>query len=115
MSDSSLRLNVAGDENWAVDRGAVVSHRGAAPDGSGFFYPPTVLAGLDEGIFGPVGPLVVWRDLDELLAAATRRSPDLAAYVYAELAEALPIGAALEAGMVGRRERRCDRGGSLPS
>jgi succinate-semialdehyde dehydrogenase/glutarate-semialdehyde dehydrogenase len=92
----------------AVDRGAVVSHRSAAPDGPGYFYPPTVLTGLDardplldQEIFGPVAPIVVWRDLDDVLAAANGTESGLASYVYAELSEALRLGEALEAGMVG--------------
>jgi succinate-semialdehyde dehydrogenase/glutarate-semialdehyde dehydrogenase len=92
----------------AVNRGATISHHGHAPEGSGYFYPPTVLTGLhaadpllDQEIFGPVAPVVVWRGLDELLAAANKTEFGLAAYVYAELAEALHIGEALEAGMVG--------------
>lgn len=92
----------------AVARGTLESHRGAAPDGRGHFYPPTVLTGVEardpllgREIFGPVAPIVVWRDLDEVLAAANATESGLAAYVYAELAEALHIGQALEAGMVG--------------
>ena len=107
ISAKALR-GVRGLVDAAVDRGAVISHRGAAPEGPGYFYPPTVLTGLDasdplldQEIFGPVAPIVVWRDLDELLAAANATESGLAAYVYAELAEALHIGEALEAGMVG--------------
>ena len=56
---------------------------------------------LDQEIFGPVAPIVVWRDVDELLRAVNSTELGLAAYVYAELAEALRIAEALEAGMVG--------------
>ena len=99
---------VRGLVSEAVDRGAVVSHQGETPQGPGHFYPPTVLTGLDAGdpmldqeIFGPVAPIVVWRDVDELLRAVNSTELGLAAYVYAELAEALRIAEALEAGMVG--------------
>jgi succinate-semialdehyde dehydrogenase/glutarate-semialdehyde dehydrogenase len=95
----------------AVERGAVIAHRATAPAGpgsTGHFYPPLVLTGvaaddplLREEIFGPVAPIVVWHDLDELLATVNDTEFGLAAYVFGELAEALKIGEALDAGMVG--------------
>jgi succinate-semialdehyde dehydrogenase/glutarate-semialdehyde dehydrogenase len=92
----------------AVERGAVIAHRAPIPAGNGYFYPPTVLTGLPsddpllgEEIFGPVVPVVVWREPGELLAAANGTEFGLAAYVFGELAEALKLGEALDAGMVG--------------
>lgn len=93
----------------AVGRGATIAHRATVPEGSsGHFYPPLVLTGLSaddpllgEEIFGPVAPIVVWNDLEELLATVNDTEYGLAAYVFGELAEALRIGEALEAGMVG--------------
>jgi succinate-semialdehyde dehydrogenase/glutarate-semialdehyde dehydrogenase len=43
----------------------------------------------------------VWNDLDELLAGVNDTEFGLAAYVFGELAEALKVGEALDAGMVG--------------
>jgi succinate-semialdehyde dehydrogenase/glutarate-semialdehyde dehydrogenase len=61
----------------AVARGARVLTGGARPPGRGFFYPPTVLTGVDhtmrvmrEETFGPVLPIRVVRDLDEAIALA---------------------------------------------
>ena len=92
----------------AVERGAVIAHRAPVPAGDGYFYPPTVLTGLPgddpllgEEIFGPVVPIVVWREPSELLAVANGTEFGLAAYVFGELAEALKLGEALDAGMVG--------------
>ncbi|WP_250031415.1 NAD-dependent succinate-semialdehyde dehydrogenase [Paractinoplanes maris] len=92
----------------AVARGAVIAHRAPAPAGAGHFYPPTVLTGLGaddpllaEEIFGPVAPIVVWDHLAGLLAAVDNTEYGLAAYVFAELAEALRIAESLDAGMVG--------------
>ena len=92
----------------AVERGAVIAHSARVPVADGHFYPPVVLTGvpvddplLREEIFGPVAPVVVWRDVDELLAAVNDTEFGLAAYVYGELAEALRIGEAIDAGMVG--------------
>jgi succinate-semialdehyde dehydrogenase/glutarate-semialdehyde dehydrogenase len=92
----------------AVERGAVIAHHAEAPRSGGHFYPPVVLTGvpagdplLQEEIFGPVAPVVVWNDVEELLATVNDTEFGLAAYVYGELAEALKIGEALDAGMVG--------------
>ncbi|WP_459981903.1 NAD-dependent succinate-semialdehyde dehydrogenase [Nocardioides sp. AN3] len=92
----------------AVERGAVIAHQAPIPDAGGHFYPPVVLTGLSvddpllgQEIFGPVAPIVVWDDVDELLATVNDTEFGLAAYVFGELAEALKIGEALEAGMVG--------------
>jgi succinate-semialdehyde dehydrogenase/glutarate-semialdehyde dehydrogenase len=56
---------------------------------------------LQEEIFGPVAPIVVWNDLDELLESVNGTEYGLAAYVFGELGEALKIGEAIDAGMVG--------------
>ena len=92
----------------AVERGAVVAHRTPAPSGPGHFFPPTVLTGLSlrdpllrEEIFGPVAPIVVWDDVDELVRAVNDDEYGLAAYVFGELGEALRLGESLEVGMVG--------------
>ena len=51
--------------------GADVLCGGESPDGPGYFYPPTVLAGVPEGarvlgeeIFGPVAPVQTFADED---------------------------------------------------
>ena len=60
----------------AVARGAKVRPGGARPDGPGFFYPPTVLTGVDhamrvmrEETFGPVLPIMTVA-LDEAIRLA---------------------------------------------
>ncbi|WP_298806551.1 NAD-dependent succinate-semialdehyde dehydrogenase [uncultured Pseudokineococcus sp.] len=92
----------------AVDRGARLLLGGAAPDGPGCFYPPTVLADVPAGsavlaeeVFAPVAPLVVVDDDDEAVALANDTEHGLVAYVYAgELSRALRTAERLEAGMV---------------
>jgi succinate-semialdehyde dehydrogenase/glutarate-semialdehyde dehydrogenase len=93
----------------AVAAGARVSHRAALPDAPGFFYPPTVLADvapdaaiLTEELFGPVAPVVVWHDEEDLLRQVNDTEFGLAAYVFAgDLGRALRLGERIEAGMVG--------------
>ena len=61
----------------AVAKGAQALCGGAAPDGPGFYYPPTVLAGITpdmrvhtEEVFGPVATLYRVPDIDEAIELA---------------------------------------------
>ncbi|MDV3125797.1 NAD-dependent succinate-semialdehyde dehydrogenase [Mycobacterium sp. 21AC1] len=92
----------------AVDEGAVIAAQAQAPAG-GWYVAPTLLTGvapdatiLTEEIFGPVAPVVVWENEDDLLRWANGTEYGLAAYVYAgRLQDALRLGESLDAGMVG--------------
>lgn len=93
----------------AVREGARISHTAQLPDAPGYFFPPTVLADvpatatiLHEEIFGPVAPVVVWHDEEDLLRLVSDSEYGLAAYVFAgDLGRALRIAGQIEAGMVG--------------
>jgi succinate-semialdehyde dehydrogenase / glutarate-semialdehyde dehydrogenase len=93
----------------AAERGARVLTGGHALDGPGYFYAPTVLAGvpadarvLAEEIFGPVAPVATFASEDEVVGAANRTSYGLVAYLYTrDLARALRVAERLETGMVG--------------
>jgi succinate-semialdehyde dehydrogenase / glutarate-semialdehyde dehydrogenase len=93
----------------AVERGAAVLTGGRALDGPGYFYAPTVLAGvppdarvLAEEIFGPVAPVATFSTEEEALRAANRTPYGLVAYLYTrDLARALRVAEGLETGMVG--------------
>jgi acyl-CoA reductase-like NAD-dependent aldehyde dehydrogenase len=61
----------------AVAGGARILTGGRRPDGPGWFYPPTVLTGVNHGMrilreetFGPVLPIVVVKDVDEAIRLA---------------------------------------------
>lgn len=73
----------------AVSRGATVRIGGVVPPGPGFFYPATVLTGVDESMlvmqeetFGPVAPVQVVSSWEEGLERASGSSFGLAATVY---------------------------------
>jgi succinate-semialdehyde dehydrogenase/glutarate-semialdehyde dehydrogenase len=93
----------------AVAEGARISHRAELPDAPGHFYPPTVLADVPadaaitrEEIFGPVAPVTVWTDEDDLIRLVNDAELGLAAYVFAgDLGRAIRLGERIEAGMVG--------------
>jgi succinate-semialdehyde dehydrogenase/glutarate-semialdehyde dehydrogenase len=99
---------VTGLVDAAVAAGAVIAHRAEVPASAGYFYAPTVLTGvpadsplLREEIFGPVAPIVVWNDTEELLASVNDTEFGLAAYVFGEMGEALHVAERIDAGMVG--------------
>ncbi|ABL80172.1 NAD-dependent succinate-semialdehyde dehydrogenase [Nocardioides sp. XL1] len=95
--------------DFAVREGARISHQAQLPEAPGYFFPPTVLAGLApdatilrEEIFGPVAPVVVWHDEDELLELVNDTEYGLAAYVFAgDIGRAVRLGERIDAGMVG--------------
>ena len=82
---------------------------GKAIEGKGFFYPATVLTDvpddaelLREEIFGPVAPIQIFRDEDEVVAKANATEYGLVAYLYTgDLARGLRVSERLEFGMVG--------------
>lgn len=108
ISQAAL-LRVTNAVDQAVRSGARISHQAAMPDAPGYFYPPTVLADvpaeaaiLEEEIFGPVAPVVVWDDEEELLRQVNDTEFGLAAYVFGgDLGRALRLADQIEAGMVG--------------
>jgi succinate-semialdehyde dehydrogenase/glutarate-semialdehyde dehydrogenase len=78
------------------------------PWSGGFFFPPTVLAGvpggaaaLAEETFGPLYPLVPFASEAAAIGAANDAAQGLAAYVFTrDLGRAMRVSEALECGMV---------------
>ncbi|HEX6920043.1 MAG TPA: NAD-dependent succinate-semialdehyde dehydrogenase [Actinomycetes bacterium] len=93
----------------ATDKGAKPLTGGDRGPGRGYFYQPTVLAGvgpdariLREEVFGPVAPVTTFTSEDEALRQANATEFGLVAYVYtADLKRALRVVEGLETGMVG--------------
>lgn len=89
--------------------GARVLTGGRPGDRPGWYFEPTVVTDLDPSadllsteIFGPVAPVVSFDGEDEAVARANDTPFGLAAYVYtSDLARALRVAEALDAGMVG--------------
>lgn len=85
--------NVGDMVQTAVDAGAQVVCGGAAAEdkGTGFFYQPTLLDGVEKGapitreeVFGPVLPVVTVKDLDEAIEFANSSEYGLTSSVYTE-------------------------------
>jgi succinate-semialdehyde dehydrogenase/glutarate-semialdehyde dehydrogenase len=109
LIDDSQRHKVSELVQDAVGHGAEVVLGGTERDGAGYFYDPTVLAGvkpgtrlLEEEIFGPVAPVVGFDDEQEAIRAANNTEYGLVAYVYtSDLKRAFRVIEGLETGMVG--------------
>jgi succinate-semialdehyde dehydrogenase/glutarate-semialdehyde dehydrogenase len=93
----------------AVAHGARVLTGGTVAEGKGYFYPPTVLAGVPksarlqkEEIFGPVAPLTAFDTEDEAVAMANDTEFGLVSYLFTkDINRALRVSERLESGMVG--------------
>jgi succinate-semialdehyde dehydrogenase / glutarate-semialdehyde dehydrogenase len=95
----------------ALDEGAAIAHQASLPAKAATeaFVAPTLLrdvpagaAILKEEIFGPVAPVVVWSNLEQMLEQANAAEVGLSSYVYSgNLQDAIRIGERLETGMVG--------------
>jgi acyl-CoA reductase-like NAD-dependent aldehyde dehydrogenase len=91
-----------------VPEGAPVAARGSAPDGPGFWFPPTVLAPVDpadravrEEIFGPVACVIPFRDEAEAIALANDTIYGLSGSIWTrDGARALRVARAVEAGVL---------------
>jgi succinate-semialdehyde dehydrogenase/glutarate-semialdehyde dehydrogenase len=93
----------------AISKGAECHAGGEALDMGGYFYAPTVLAGipddarlLKEEIFGPVAPVRTFADEEQAVREANDTEFGLVAYMYTrDLGRAMRVMEALEYGMVG--------------
>lgn len=90
----------------AIGEGAVLEAGGVLPVGKGHFYPPTLLSHcrqdmeiVQEEIFGPVLPVLKYRDIDEALAMANDHQFGLSSVLYTEnYRTSMKVANAIEAG-----------------
>src|SRR3954469_19924526 len=109
LIDDDQRSKVAELVEDARSKGAELVRGGTRRDGAGYFFDPTVLAGipddarlLKEEIFGPVAPVATFDDEDAAIAAANDTEYGLVAYVYTrDIKRAFRVCEKLDTGMVG--------------
>jgi acyl-CoA reductase-like NAD-dependent aldehyde dehydrogenase len=91
-----------------LDDGAPVAMRGSAPDGPGYWFPPTVLAPVERGaraaveeIFGPIACVMPFVDESDAIALANDTIYGLSGSVWTrDGAKALRVARALETGVI---------------
>ncbi|WP_455927631.1 aldehyde dehydrogenase [Pseudomonas capeferrum] len=106
LVNASSRQNIHAMVERAIADGAVLETGGVLPEGPGHFYPPTLLSGCRQGmeiiqeeIFGPVLPVLKYRDIDEALAMANDHQFGLSSVLYTEnYRTAMKVANAIEAG-----------------
>ncbi|WP_419999967.1 aldehyde dehydrogenase family protein [Streptomyces boninensis] len=113
LVDARQRDIVRGHVADAVERGAKIRTGGEEPPGKGYYYPPTVLTGVDEAMlvmseetFGPIAPVAVVADFGEGLERAADSRYGLAATVYTNDPDHIAAAARLPAGIVWINEWR---------
>ena len=120
LIDDDQRSKVAELVEDATAKGAEVLTGGEKGDGAGYFYKPTVLAGVGDGarllkeeIFGPVAPITTFSDEEEAIRAANDTEYGLVAYVYtSNLKRAFRVVEGLETGMVGLNQGMVSNAGA---
>ena len=93
----------------AAKKGAKVLTGGKPTANVGYYYPPTVLSDvpadahiLKEEVFGPVAPVVPFKDEQKAIELANATEYGLVSYLYTkDLARGMAISEQLESGMVG--------------
>ncbi len=91
-----------------VNGDAPVAIRGSAPEGPGYWFPPTVLCPVEpesraarEEIFGPVAAVIPFDDEDEAIALANDTIYGLSGSIWTrDGARALRVARAIEAGVL---------------
>lgn len=109
MSSERARADVAEVVQDAIAKGATVHVGGTVPDGSGAYYPATILSDVTpemrayhEEIFGPVAVLYQVKSADEAVDLANSSPYGLGGAVFtADATAAAQVADRLEAGMVG--------------
>jgi lactaldehyde dehydrogenase/glycolaldehyde dehydrogenase len=106
LVSASAQQNIHAMVERAIGEGAVLEAGGVLPVGKGHFYPPTLLSNcrqemeiVQEEIFGPVLPVLKYRDIDQALAFANDHQFGLSSVLYTEnYRTAMKVGNAIEAG-----------------
>ena len=109
LVEAKQRDKVAELVDDAVAHGAEVLLGGQVPEGTGWFYPATVLRGADAGarlhreeIFGPVVSLTTFADEAEAVRLANDTEYGLISFVFTRsLNRGLRMAEVLETGMLG--------------
>ncbi|WP_271407569.1 aldehyde dehydrogenase [Pseudomonas sp. Q1-7] len=106
LVNRKAREHIHGLVQRALAEGAVLETGGVLPDGPGHFYPATLLSGcrqdmeiIREESFGPIMPVLRYRDIDDAIALANDHQFGLASVLYTEnYRTAMKVANTIEAG-----------------
>ncbi|SDB80549.1 succinate-semialdehyde dehydrogenase / glutarate-semialdehyde dehydrogenase [Raineyella antarctica] len=109
MIEAKARDSIERFVTDAVDRGAEIVVGGKRVEGPGYFFEPTLLRNVPrdarvirEEIFGPVAPVITFKDEEEAVELANATEYGLASYVFTEnISRGLRIGDRIEFGLMG--------------
>ncbi|PSR36933.1 MAG: succinate-semialdehyde dehydrogenase (NADP(+)) [Sulfobacillus thermosulfidooxidans] len=112
LIDSRAVAKVARHVADAQEKGARVLLGGERPEGLGYFYPPTVLANVDESMlitqeetFGPVAAILAFDTEEEVIARANNTRAGLAAYYFTrDVGRVIRLAEQLEYGILGAND-----------
>ena len=107
--NEKARANLKRLVDTTVSEGGEIVIGGSYVDGAGYFFAPTVLRNvkpgstiLNEEIFGPVAPIVSFKDEDEAIRLANDTEYGLVSYAYTQdLKRGLRLIERLDTGMTG--------------
>jgi len=108
MAREDLRAELHDQVTRSVEAGAELALGGELPEGPGYFYPVTLLLGVEPGMaafdeetFGPVAPVIRARDTRHAIELANMSDLGLGAALWtADLKEGLALAAEIESGHV---------------
>ncbi len=103
-----LRDDLHDQVERSIEAGAKLETGGVIPEGPGFYYPPTLLSGVepgmaafDEEVFGPVAAVIRARDTAHAIELANKSTLGLGASLWTQnLARALELIPQIESGHV---------------
>lgn len=96
----------------ARQKGATVMLGGSKGTGTGYFYPPTILANVDDSMliaqeetFGPVAAIMAFDTEEEVIARANNTRAGLAAYFFTrDIGRVMRLAERLEYGILGAND-----------
>ena len=107
IAREELRENLHRQVTSSVEAGATLVMGGEMPEGEGYFYPVTLLTGVEPGMaacteetFGPVAVVIAADDAEHALAIANDTPYGLGAAIWTETERGVEMARRIEAGQV---------------
>ncbi|HEX7351509.1 NAD-dependent succinate-semialdehyde dehydrogenase [Brachybacterium sp.] len=107
IARKELRENLHRQVTASVEAGATLVMGGEMPEGEGFFYPVTMLTGVEPGMaacteetFGPIAVVIAADDAEHALALANDTPYGLGAAIWTETERGIELARRIEAGQV---------------